>query len=57
MSTINLQSVELVSVIHTAPANGAPSSQDYYDGEVEKVTDLATLATFVNNTLLPMLNA
>jgi hypothetical protein len=56
-ATINLQSLELVSVLHTAPANGAPSSSDYYDGELEKITDLASVAMFINNTLLPILNA
>lgn len=56
-STLDLGNVELVSTLHTAPANGAPSSADYYDGELEKVTDLTTLVTFINNTLLPMLNA
>ena len=56
-TNLDLQSVELVSVLHTAPANGAPSSADYYDGELEKITDLATLVSFINNVLLPMFNA
>lgn len=56
-SLLDLSSVELVSTLHTAPANGAPSSSDYYDGELEKVTDLTTLAAFINNTLLPIFNA
>lgn len=56
-STVDLQNVELVSTLHTAPANGAPSSSDYYDGELEKVTDLAAIATFINDNLLPVLNA
>jgi hypothetical protein len=55
--TLNLQTVELVSVIRTAPKNGAPSSLDYYDGEIEKVTDLSTITLFINNTLLPILNS
>jgi len=57
MANLDLQSVELVSTLRTAPENGAPSSADYYDGELEKLTDLGTLAAFINNTLLPMLNA
>lgn len=55
--TLDLANVELVSTLHTAPANGAPSSADYYDGELEKVTDLTSIVTFLNNTLLPILNA
>jgi hypothetical protein len=55
--SLAIEPVELVSVLHTAPANGAPSSVDYYDGELEKLTDLTTLALFINGTLLPMLNA
>jgi hypothetical protein len=55
--TLNLQDLELVSVLHTAPANGAPSSADYCDGETEKITDLATIAAFINGTLMPILNA
>ncbi len=57
MATLDLQTVELVSVIRTAAENGAPSSLDYYDGEIEKVTDLSTIVLFINNTLLPILNA
>jgi hypothetical protein len=56
-STLNLQDSKLVSVLHTAPANGAPSSADYVDGDLEKVTDLATITAFINGTLLPMLNS
>src|SRR3569833_2848372 len=55
-TNLNLQSVELVSTLHTAPQNGAPSSADYYDGELEKITDLATLVSFINNVVLPMFN-
>jgi hypothetical protein len=56
-STVNLQQVELVSTVRTAPQNGAPSSADYYDSELEKVTDLSTLALFINSTLLPIVNS
>jgi hypothetical protein len=52
-----MQDIELVSVLHTAPANGVPSSADYVDGDLEKVTDLATIVAFINGTLLPMLNS
>jgi hypothetical protein len=56
-NTIDIPTVELVSVIRSAPANGAPSSLDYYDSDLEKVTDLSSLALFINNTLLPIVNA
>lgn len=57
MGSIGLSAIELTSIIRTAAANGAPSSLDYYDGELEKATDLSTIALFINNTLLPILNA
>lgn len=54
--TLSLQNLELVSTLRVSPLNGPPSSQDYNDGEQEKLVDLTSLVTFINNTLLPMLN-
>jgi hypothetical protein len=54
---LNLSSVELTSTLRTAPLNGSPSSSDYNDGQRENLVDLATLADFINNVLLPLLNA
>jgi hypothetical protein len=51
-----LQTVELVSTLRPAAQNGAPSSADYYSGEQEKLIDLTTLESFINDTLLPILN-
>ena len=53
---MNLPSLELVSTLRVAPLNGPPSSEDYNDGDQETIVDLATLLTFINNTLIPMLN-
>lgn len=55
--TLNLQNLELVSSLRVSPLNGPPSSEDYNDGEQEKLVDLTTLVTFLNNTLLPMVNS
>lgn len=54
--TLALPNLELVSTLRVAPFSGPPSSEDYNDGEQEKLVDLTTLATFINNVLLPMLN-
>jgi hypothetical protein len=55
-TSLDLQSLELVSTLRVAPENGPPSSEDYNDGEQEKLIDLTTLVTFINNTLLPILS-
>lgn len=57
MSTLNLNTVELVSSLYTAPRNGAPSSSDYNDFQKEVLADLVSLSSFINDTLLPMVNA
>jgi hypothetical protein len=54
--TLNLQTIELVSTLRVAPANGAPSSLDYNDSSQEELTDLSALASAVNDVLLPILN-
>jgi hypothetical protein len=58
MSTtpLSLSNLELVSTLRVAPLSGPPISEDYNDGEQEKLVDLTTIVTFLNNTLLPMLN-
>jgi len=56
MSNLQLSNVELVSVLRTAPANGTPSSQDYYDSQSEAVADLAALVNFINVVLQPILS-
>ena len=57
MATINLPTLELTSTIREAPLNGAPSSQDYNDSWSECLTDLVTLASFINDQLITMLNS
>jgi hypothetical protein len=57
MTLLNIDTLELISTLRRAPANGAPSSHDFNDGEQEKLTDLAAFADFVNTLLRPILNA
>lgn len=57
MANVNLNTVELVTTLRTAPMNGAPSSTDYNEGQREMLVDLAALAGFINDTLLPLLDA
>ena len=54
---LNLSSVVLTSTLRTAPLNGATSSEDYNDSQRENLVDLAAVVGFINNTLLPLLNA
>lgn len=54
---LNIDTVELTSTLRAAPANGAPSSADYNDSQREALTDLSAIASLVNNTILPLLNA
>ena len=56
MSNLNVPTVELVSTLRAAPLNGAASSQDYNDSWTESLADLASLAGFINDVLIPMLN-
>lgn len=56
-TTLNLQTVELISTLRTVPANGSPSSTDYNDSFRETLADLASLSEFINDTLLPIINA
>lgn len=54
---LNLSTVELTSTLRTAPLNGQASSTDYNESQRENLVDLTVLADFINNTLLPLLNA
>jgi len=56
MANLNLSTVELVSTLRAAPQNGSPSSQDYNDSWAEALADLASLAGFIDDILIPMLN-
>lgn len=57
MANLNLNTVELTSTLRTAPLNGSPSSSDFNSGQRETLVDLAAITGFINNTLLPLLNA
>ncbi len=57
MSNLNLNTVELTSTLRTAPLNGSPSSSDFNSGQRETLVDLAALSGFINDILLPLLNA
>lgn len=54
---LNLPTVELTSTLRTAPLNGSPSSSDYNSSQRENLVDLAAITGFINNTLLPLINA
>jgi len=55
MATIPLTPLTLVSTKRTVPLNGSPSSQDYNDDQNDGLIDLASLVSFVNGTLIPLL--
>lgn len=54
---LNLSTLELTSTLRTAPLNGQASSSDYNESQRETLVDLTTLVDFINNTLLPLINA
>lgn len=56
MATLDLSTVELVSTLRAAPQNGSPSSQDYNDSWTESLADLASLAGFIDNIVIPLFN-
>lgn len=56
MSTLNIPTVELVSTLRAAGENGPLISQDYNDSWTEALADLASLAGFMNDFLIPMLD-
>jgi hypothetical protein len=57
LATLNLNTLTLTSTLMEAPYNGAPSSQDYNDAWQEALVDLSTITGFINDTLIPILNA
>lgn len=57
MGDLNLSTVELITTLRTAPKNGSPSSSDYNEGQREILVDLASLTEFINNQILPLINA
>lgn len=57
MSSLALNTVELTSTLRTAPLNGAPSSSDYNSSQRENLVDLASIVDFINNQILPLVNA
>lgn len=57
MPTLGLDTIELVSTLRTAPSKGAPSTDDFNDSQKENLADLTSIVSFINNTLLPLLNA
>lgn len=57
MPDLNLSTVGLVTTLRTAPLNGSPSSSDYNEGQREVLVDLASLAGFINDQILPLINA
>lgn len=57
MPNLNIDSIALVSTQRKVPLNGAPSTQDWNDGEQEKLLDLVALASLINDVIRPILNA
>ncbi len=55
MATLPLTPLALVSTQRTVPANGSPSSQDYNDDQNDGLIDLTSLVSFINGTLIPLL--
>lgn len=55
MQNLNPDSVELVSSPRPVPLNGSPVSADFNLFQTEVLADLAELADFVNESLLPIL--
>jgi len=57
MATLNQDTLELTTTLRKAPRNGAPISQDYNDSCQEVLVDLSSITSFLNDSLLPILNA
>jgi hypothetical protein len=57
MSNLNLSSIELRASTRKVPFGGAPASQDWNAFQEEVLSDLAEIATLINDDLLPALNA
>jgi len=57
MSTLNLDTIELVSALRKAPLNGSQGSFDYNESAREVLADLAAIAETYNNIVRPLLSA
>lgn len=57
MANLNLNTLELVSTLNTVPLNGSPSSASYNETNRDTLVDLSVLSGFINNTVIPLLNA
>ncbi|MGI4816334.1 MAG: hypothetical protein ACRYGG_23775 [Janthinobacterium lividum] len=57
MPNLNINTIALVSTLRPAPFKGAPSSEDFNDSQNETLLDLTSISAFVNNVLIPMLQA
>ena len=55
--TLDLQTVELESVLRPTGLNGAPGSADYNASAAETLMDLTTITEVLNTQILPLLNA
>jgi hypothetical protein len=55
--TLDLQTVELESVLRPTGLNGAPGSADYNASAAETLMDLTTITEILNTQILPLLNA
>lgn len=57
MSTLDINTIEPTSSLRTAPLNGSPSSEDYNDSCREMLTDIVSLCSYINDSILPLINA
>jgi len=57
MNTLSFDNVDLISIQRAAPKNGSCSSQDYNDSSREILRDLLSVTDWINQNLIPVLNA
>jgi hypothetical protein len=57
MPNLDIQTVELVTSLRVAPANGAPSSAEYNEVMREMLADFSSITSIINDQLLPIVNA
>lgn len=55
-TTVSITPVDLTSAERVAPVNGPLSSSDYNESTLEILSDLATIASFINQVALPLLS-
>ena len=56
MNTIQLENVDLTSMMRAAAKNGAPSTQDYNESMRDFLADLSSIVDFLNQSVTPILN-